>query len=217
MGTDPIGYAVVMHRHDHNDNHSSSYSPKDHTNLKIFAHQAALLVDNIRKNIERRKKEFYLKTISSLVAAIDAKDIYTQNHSSRVAIVAVEFAKFLGFSEEKLEVIHYGALLHDVGKIGIADNILNKSGALTDIGYNTIKEHPNKGVNILKPMDLNKDILNIIKYHHERYDGFGYPDGLVGDEIPLLARIVSIVDSWDAMISDRSYRKGLPKEKAIEN
>lgn len=213
--TDPIGYAVVMHRHEDNDNHSSSYSVRDQINLKIFSHQAALLLDNIRKNIERKKKELYLKTISSLVAAIDAKDIYTQNHSSRVAMITVEFAKFLDFTEEMVELIHYGAILHDVGKIGISDVILNKNTALTDEEYGIIKEHPIKGVNILKPMDLNKGIVDVIKYHHERYDGNGYPDRLKGEEIPLTARVVSIVDAWDAMTSSRAYRKGLLKEEAI--
>jgi len=213
---DLIGYAVVMHRHDFDNNHSSSYSTRDQINLKIFAHQAALLLDNIRKNIERKKKEFYLKTISSLVAAIDAKDIYTQNHSSRVALITVEFSKILGFTEEMIEIMHYGALLHDIGKIGIADVILNKASNLTDEEFMLIKEHPVKGINILKPMGLKKEMLDIIKYHHERYDGMGYPDKLRGDEIPLSARVVSIVDAWDAMTSNRAYRNQLTDENAIQ-
>ncbi|MCC5909386.1 MAG: HD domain-containing protein [Clostridiaceae bacterium] len=216
VGENTIGYAVLMHRHDNSDNHSSTYSLEDINNLHVYSHQAALLLDNIRINIERNKKEFYLKTVGSLIAAIDAKDIYTQNHSSRVAKITVEFSRILGFPENMIETMHYGALLHDVGKIGVSDTILNKPGNLTEEEFSIIKEHPIKGVNILAPMDLEGDVLNIIKYHHERYDGRGYPEKLKGEEIPLVARIVSIIDTWDAMTSDRSYRKKLPIEKAIQ-
>ncbi|ABR47375.1 metal dependent phosphohydrolase [Alkaliphilus metalliredigens QYMF] len=216
VGDDTIGYAVVMHRHDHCDHHSGSYSLQDLRNLKIYSRQAALLLDHIRMNIERGKKDFYLKTIASLVAAIDAKDIYTQNHSSRVAKVTVEFSKDLGLAEDLIESMHYGALLHDIGKIGVLDEILNKPGALTREEFAIIKEHPVKGINILAPMELEKDVLNIIRYHHERYDGMGYPEKLRGNEIPLTARIVSIVDAWDAMTSNRAYRKKLSSEEVTQ-
>ncbi|ARE89699.1 Cyclic di-GMP phosphodiesterase response regulator RpfG [Clostridium formicaceticum] len=210
-----IGYAVVMHLHDEENNHPNCYSPRDLTNLKIYSHQAALLLDNTRVKIEQGKKEFYLKTIASLVAAIDAKDIYTQNHSSRVAKVTVAFSKVLGLAEDMIEKIHYGALLHDIGKIGISDAILNKPSFLTDDEFTLIKDHPLKGFKILEPMDLEPDVLNIIKYHHERYDGGGYPEGLQKQKIPLPARIVSIVDAWDAMTSNRAYRKKLTREQVL--
>ncbi|AKL97222.1 hypothetical protein CACET_c37940 [Clostridium aceticum] len=210
-----IGYAVVMHLHDEEDTHPNCYSPQDLTNLKIYSHQAALLLDNTRVKIEQGKKEFYLKTIASLVAAIDAKDIYTQNHSSRVAKTTVMFSKTLGLAEDMIEKMHYGALLHDIGKIGIADAILNKPSFLTDDEFNLIKEHPLKGFRILEPMELETEVLNIIKYHHERYDGSGYPEGLQKQKIPLPARIVSIVDAWDAMTSNRAYRKSLTREQVL--
>jgi putative nucleotidyltransferase with HDIG domain len=215
VGSNIIGYAIVMHRHEAGHDHSSHYSPKDLMNLKLFARQAALLLENTRLKIEQGKKEMYLKTIASLISAIDAKDIYTQNHSQRVAKITVEFSKSLGLEEKHIEKFQYGALLHDIGKIGVSDVILNKPAKLDEKEFNTIKEHPVKGAVILAPMEPDTDILEIIKHHHERYDGQGYPAGLTGEKIPFAARLVSIVDAWDAMNSDRSYRKKLSPEQIL--
>ena len=210
-----IGYAVVMHRHEAGHNHPSIYSSKDLKHLTLFAHQAALLLDNTRLKIEQGKKETYIKTIASLVSAIDEKDIYTQNHSQRVAKITVEFSKAMGLLDDIVEKLHYGALLHDIGKIGVPDSILNKPTSLNNGEFDVVKEHPVKGVRILAPMELDSIVLDIIKYHHERFDGRGYPNGLKGEKIPLAARIVSIVDAWDAMNSDRAYRSRLSQEQIL--
>ena len=210
-----IGYAVVMHRHEAGHNHPSIYSSKDLKHLTLFAHQAALLLDNTRLKIEQGKKEIYIKTIASLISAIDAKDIYTQNHSQRVAKITVEFSKAMGLPGDIVEKLHYGALLHDIGKIGVPDSILNKPTSLNNGEFDVVKEHPVKGVRILAPMELDNIVLDIIKYHHERFDGRGYPNGLKGEKIPFAARIVSIVDAWDAMNSDRAYRSRLSQEQIL--
>ncbi|MFZ5945924.1 MAG: HD domain-containing phosphohydrolase [Bacillota bacterium] len=211
-----IGYAFIMHRHNEKQNHSCNYSSEDLRSLQIFAHQTALLLENVRLKIEQGRKEVYLKTISSLVSAIDAKDIYTQNHSVRVASLTVKFAKKIGISEPIINNYHYGALLHDIGKIGIKDAILNKPGKLSMTEFQKIKDHPSLGAKILMPMEPDEEILDIVRYHHERYDGNGYPNGLKGEKIPLGARLVSIVDAFDAMTSDRSYRKKLSLQKVVE-
>ncbi|MDW7674313.1 MAG: HD domain-containing phosphohydrolase, partial [Bacillota bacterium] len=211
-----IGYAVVMHRREEGHNHSSTYSPKDLMNLKLFAHQAALLLENTRLKIEQGKHEAFLRTIGSLISAMDAKDIYTQNHSQRVAKMTVHFSKFIGLEEKIIEKFHFGALLHDIGKIGVSDIILNKPTFLEEKEFDRVKEHPIKGSMILAPMEPDIVILDIIKHHHERYDGQGYPTGLVGEKIPFAARLVSIVDAWDAMTSNRSYRKRLSQDRTLK-
>lgn len=210
-----IGYAVVMHRHEEEWDHPNHYSSSDFYYLQIFASQAALLLDNTRLKIEQGKKEMYLKTISSFISAIDAKDIYTENHSRRVAKMTVGFARYMGLEGEMIEKLQYGALLHDIGKIGIADAILNKPAPLSNQEYNLIKQHPLKGLKILAPMEPDETIISIIKHHHEWYNGNGYPDGLKGEAIPFAARLVSIVDAWDAMTSDRSYRQKLSLKQTI--
>lgn len=211
-----IGYTFIMHRHNEKQRHSSYYSSEDLRSLQIFARQTALLLENVRLKIEQRRKEVYLKTISSLVSAIDAKDIYTQNHSVRVASLTVKFAKKIGIAESIIYNYHYGALLHDIGKIGINDAILNKPGKLSITEFQKVMDHPSLGAKILMPMEPDEEILDIVRYHHERYDGYGYPTGLKGEEIPFGARLISIVDAFDAMTSDRSYRKKLSLQKVIE-
>lgn len=160
-------------------------------------------------------KEAYFKTITALTSAIDAKDTYTRNHSKNVARYAVSLGKSLGLSEKELTGMRYGAVLHDIGKIGIPDAILNKPGKLSEDEFKIIMGHPSIGASILAPIDFLKDSRDIVEHHHERYDGCGYPFGLKGESIPFAARIVGIVDSWDAMTSDRSYRCALSREKAI--
>lgn len=156
-----------------------------------------------------------LSTIESLSKALDAKDSYTSGHASRVEEYAVELAKIYGLSLKKIEDIKKAAILHDIGKIGINDSILNKSGSLTFEEFEKIKEHPKVGADIIGEISFLKDISEIIRYHHERYDGKGYPEGLKKDEVPIEAYIISIVDSYDAMTSDRPYRSALSKEEAL--
>ncbi|ABO51231.1 metal dependent phosphohydrolase [Desulforamulus reducens MI-1] len=210
------GMLVLMHRHAGIEDHRASYSKQDIATISIFASQAALILHNTRLKLENGRKEVYLKTIAALVTAIDAKDPYTRNHSKNVARTAVALARGLKLSEAEIQNIEYGALLHDIGKIGIPEVILNKEGKLDLEEYEKIKTHPDIGVKILQPVDFLQSISGMIHYHHERYDGNGYPKGLRGEEIPFEARIVSVADAWDAMISDRSYRKGMPPELALQ-
>lgn len=144
--------------------------------------------------------------VDILRMTIEAKDSYTRGHSDRVAKYSVEIGKELGLSEKGLKILKLGAQLHDIGKIGIPDAILLKPGKLTDEEYMAIKKHPEIGVNILKNAEIFNDIIPIVLYHHERWDGRGYPQGLKGEEIPFFARICSIADTFDAITSKRSYR-----------
>lgn len=216
-GMTMIGYLVVMHRlEEQSHGHTSAFSQQDLFNLKIFAHNTALLLENSRMKMEQGKKELYYKIIETLISAIDAKDLYTQNHSRRVAALTAEFAKEIGLGKQIVETYRCGSLLHDIGKIGISDTILNKLEALTGEEFDIIKSHPIKGAKIIAPLDLDPDILYIVKHHHERYDGTGYPDGLKGEQIPLSARVVCIIDAWDAMTGKRAYRNQLSYIQAID-
>lgn len=157
-------------------------------------------------------KEQLSDTVEALMNAIDARDMYTEGHSRRVAEISVEIARELKLSQWEIEKIHIAAMLHDVGKIGISDNILNKPGKLTEEEYNIIKEHPTIGVKILKKIKHIDYVHKIVEHHHERYDGKGYPHGLKGDEVDIQVYIVHLADTVDAMTSDRPYRKGMSKE-----
>ncbi|MEG6520989.1 HD domain-containing phosphohydrolase [Desulfotomaculum sp. 1211_IL3151] len=211
-----VGILVLMHRrHTGAGDHSASYLPQDIATISIFASQAALVLHNTLLKLENGKKCVYLETIAALVTAIDAKDKYTRNHSKNVSRVAVALAQELKLSTQEIQTIEYGALLHDIGKIGIPEAILNKNGKLAQEEYEIIKSHPVIGVTILQPVDFLQSTSAIIRHHHERIDGRGYPNGLIGEDIPFEARIVSIADAWDAMTSDRSYRKGMSKEQAL--
>ena len=150
--------------------------------------------------------------IQTLTSAIDAKDIYTKGHSARVADYAVLLAQELGWSHERIEELYYKALLHDIGKIGVPDRILNKSGRLTDEEFAVIKSHTTLGSDLLKGVSSLADMYQVARSHHERFDGNGYPDRLKGEEIPEEARLVGIADAYDAMSSDRVYRKALSRE-----
>jgi len=157
----------------------------------------------------------YLKVTLALSKAIEAKDPYTCGHSDSVAKFSANLASHLELSKSDIERAYIGGLLHDIGKIGIPDAILNKPGSLTDEEYAIIKEHSYKGFEITQPVDALINISDIVIYHHERFDGTGYPFGLSGEKIPLLARIATLADAFDAMTSDRPYRKGMPAEKAL--
>ena len=160
---------------------------------------------------QRKLNEAYWQTVTALSEAVDAKDRYTSGHSKRVAEYSKVIAKRMGKSVTEQEMIYRAGLLHDVGKIRIPVDIINKPGKLTDEEYDLIKIHPVTGYHILKDISEHYDIAIAAKYHHERYDGKGYPNGLLGENIPEMARILAIADSYDAMTSNRSYRKGLPQ------
>ncbi|MHB8893707.1 MAG: HD domain-containing phosphohydrolase [Candidatus Geothermincolia bacterium] len=165
---------------------------------------------------DRNMRELFLSTIKSLAAAIDAKDPYTRGHSERVALFSVAIARELGLDEKSLERVQIAGLLHDVGKIGIADAVLRKPDRLTDAEYAIIKGHPALGASIMGPIRQLKDIIPGMRHHHESLDGTGYPDGLAGGEIPLMARIIAVADTFDAMTSDRLYQKAKDDEFVIK-
>lgn len=168
-------------------------------------------------NEEIISQHHLMDVVTSLASAIDAKDTYTKGHSTGVARYSEALARAVGLEEKEIERIKLGAILHDVGKIGIPENILRKPTGLSDEEWQVMKQHPTIGVDkVIKPNRQLQDLIPMVKYHHERYDGKGYPEGLKGDEIPLTARIVSVADAYHALVSDRPYRKGLGIEKACE-
>lgn len=162
-----------------------------------------------------RIKTQFVNTIRALEKALQAKNVYTEGHSRRVAEKAVEVARAMGTSKEQLRHIELGALFHDIGKIGIRDEVLNKNGKLTESEYEHIKTHPLVAEQILSPIEELRPIVDIVKYEHERWDGQGYPAGLRGDLIPLGARLIAIADAWDSMVYDRVYRKAMSHEAAL--
>lgn len=161
-------------------------------------------------------KNSLLNSIKMLSNALEARDEYTADHSRRVMMYSIKLANAMGFDTEMKEKLKFASLLHDNGKIGISDSILLKAGQLTTEEYDEVKNHPTIGYNIVKNLSTNEDIDNGILYHHENWDGTGYPAGLQGNEIPIIARIIAIADSFEAMTSDRPYRKALPLEKVID-
>ncbi len=160
-------------------------------------------------------EEAYLSTIQTLRYTVEAKDTYTRGHSDRVSQYSVLIGKHLGLSDKELHDLEIGGLFHDIGKIGVPDSILRKESKLTDDEYSEIKNHPAIGEHILSSATIFKDIIPIVKHHHEKYDGTGYPGKLKGEEIPYLARIAAIADTFDAMTSKRSYRDALPMDVVV--
>ena len=158
----------------------------------------------------------YMETIEILRFTVEAKDAYTRGHSDRVSAYSVLIGEALGLSEDDLKTLKIGGLFHDIGKIGIPDSILLKTTKLDDEEYSEIKNHPAIGAHILSNATIFKDIIPIVKHHHERFDGRGYPGKLKGEEIPYFARIAAVADSFDAMTSKRSYRDSLPMDVVIE-
>ncbi len=167
------------------------------------------------KKINVQLEKAYLESIQTLRYTVEAKDSYTRGHSDRVSEISVLIGKKLNLSEEDLRILKIGGLFHDIGKIGVPDSILLKDNKLTDDEYSEIKNHPSIGVHILSTATIFQEIIPIVKHHHERYDGHGYPGQLKGQNIPYLARIASIADSFDAMTSRRTYRNSLPLETVI--
>ena len=179
----------------------------------------AIELDGYRKDLQRRLEEktrevelVTIQAITTVANTIDAKDDYTKGHSIRVAYYSEALARKIGWSEEEVQNIHYIALLHDIGKIGVPDSVLNKPFKLTNVEFELIKNHTVMGAEILKDIKMFPNVSVGAKFHHERFDGRGYPSGLKGDEIPLVARIIGIVNYYDAMTSNRVYRKRLQDE-----
>jgi putative nucleotidyltransferase with HDIG domain len=172
------------------------------------------LADN--QDLMRSMQRSYLSTITSLARTIEAKDPYTGGHTERVRDFAMLLAREMGLSDEDLRAVEVGAIIHDIGKIGIPDGILTKPGRLTDEEFDAMRRHPEISSYIVSELELPPIVKQMVRSHHERWDGGGYPDGLTGEEIPLAARILAVADTLDAMTSNRSYRKALPVEAAVE-
>lgn len=194
--------------------------------LELYASQAAASLTNAFlhslvnvKNEELNKtydllRTRYMDTIEALRLVVDAKDIYTRGHSDRVAYYAVLLGREFALNEKDLEILRISGIFHDVGKIGTADDILLKTDKLNEKDFLEIKKHPLKGAHILSAVSMFREVVPIVKCHHERMDGKGYPDGLTAGDIPFLARIISVADAFDAMMSDRHYRSKLQLEEA---
>ena len=184
--------------------------------IKSIAQMNEIKKINIQLSDTYEKLEqAYLDSIQTLRYTVEAKDPYTRGHSDRVSLYSVLIGKYLGLSEKDLKTLEIGGLFHDIGKIGVPDAILRKETKLTDDEYSEIKNHPAIGAHILSSAEIFKDIIPIVKHHHEKYDGNGYPGRLKGEEIPYLARIAAIADTFDAMTSKRTYRDALPLETVI--
>ncbi|GAW91363.1 HD domain-containing phosphohydrolase [Calderihabitans maritimus] len=182
--------------------------------LAIIASQVGLAVENAK--LYESLRENYMSVVRALAAALEAKDKYTQGHSLRVARWAKAVARKMGLSEKEQEMVYIGGLLHDIGKVGVREYILLKADRLTEEEKKEIQSHPCVGAKILEPAKLPQEVVEAVLYHHEDYDGGGYPEGIAGDKIPLLARIIRVVDSYDAMTSDRPYRQAFSRQWVIE-
>ena len=164
-------------------------------------------------NVELRK--LFMGSIRALAQALEAKDEYTQGHSERVAEISIGIGAYLSLKEPDIQNIWLAGLLHDIGKIGVRESVLNKTGKLDSTEWEAVHRHPVLAGRILEPIEELRDVIKIVRHHHERYDGSGYPDGLAGSEIPLGARILAVADAYDALTSKRSYREALLVEEAL--
>lgn len=200
---------------------SIPFTQADLETVSILANQLGIALGNIsllnklQDKINDRAKLFF-STIKALSNAIDAKSHWTKGHSERVTRYSLMIAKELNFDEDTLKLIELASALHDIGKIGTYDRILEKPGKLSPEEYEIVKKHVEESAAILSPIKELKGILNIIRHHHERYDGTGYPDGIKGEDIPLFARIIAVADAYDSMTAERPYRKTPGSKNAVE-
>ena len=196
------------------DTAEKQYAERDIEIIKIISMQISVAMENL--NMLKDIKDAYFNTLKALALAVDNRDSYTSKHMEVSAQYAESIARALRLEEDRIELVKYGAMLHDLGKIGIDDSVLHKKDRLTPEEYEIIKKHTVIGAKILEPIDWFKEVAYLIEHHHEHYDGSGYPHGIAGENIPLEARIITAVDSYHAMISDRPYRKAISKFAAIE-
>ncbi|MBF0463932.1 MAG: HD domain-containing protein [Nitrospirae bacterium] len=192
---------------------SYNYCADDLRFFCTLVSQAAFAIDNAR--LYESLKGAFIKTVHTLAETIEQRDPYTGGHTKRVMSYSIAIAETLMLSNRERERLELASVLHDIGKIGVSDNVLRKTSKLTDEEFEEIKTHPASGQQILSYIEELRDIIPGVKSHHERFDGKGYPDGLKGTDIDLIARIIAVADSFDAMTSDRPYRKGLPFEAAL--
>ncbi len=218
-GTRVVGWLAAFNHRSPASNRSHDLANKTFGSIEssLLSSVAAILgVHHGNRELFHEQQTLFEGSVKAFSSALDAKDPYTCGHSDRVARIAVRIAQQMNVSEEDLNVLYLGGLLHDIGKIGIDDNVLSKPGSLTAEEYDQIKTHPELGERILEGVPQLKSVLAIVRHHHESWDGNGYPDRLATDATPLLARITAVADSIDAMGGDRPYRKGMPIEKVEE-
>ncbi len=187
-----------------------------HREIDIRSRDEASTIAEAFNVVLHRLKQSYVSTLGALAALLETKDRTTESHSLRGVRYALEIGRAAGLSQQEMTELEYGALLHDIGKIGIADVILKKTGPLTEEEWAVMRQHPTIGYNVLKNLEFLQNSLPVVLHHQERYDGRGYPNGLKGDQIPIYARIFTIADSFDAMTSDRPYRRGMRIEVAVQ-
>jgi HD-GYP domain-containing protein (c-di-GMP phosphodiesterase class II) len=203
-----IGMLVVVRGAD-----ASRFSKASTEMLELFAGQAAIAVENTR--LLRQVASTTRSIIETCIRALEARDAYTMGHSDRVALMARKISRKLGLSEEDIQTVTNAAKLHDVGKIGITDAILRKPEMLYEEEAGIMREHPVVGVRLLESTPFLSKEIPLVKHHHEHFDGSGYPEGLTGEHIPVGARIIAVADAFDAMTSDRPYRKAVSREAAL--
>lgn len=192
----------------------SPFSLSDVELVSVLSGQAAAAIENAR--LYEKLQQSYLSTIVTLSAIAESKDFYTDKHMKDIAEYSVDIARTLGLSETDVEHIRMAALLHDLGKIIVPDNILKKPGRLSEEEMAIIRKHPSQGAKMIESIEPLREAREIIRHHHECFDGSGYPDGLKGEEIPIGARIIAVADAFDAMTTNRPYRKALPMEKVVQ-
>ena len=208
-GPDPLGWIVAVN--------SMEQAEFGSVEASLLSSIALILGTHVRNTLLFLEQEDLLVSfVSSLVSSLDAKDSYTRGHSERVALVARRLSREIGLPTREQESVHLSSLLHDIGKIGVSDAVLQKPGRLSTSEFEELKRHPVIGAEILSGLKNLRHIIPGVRHHHETFDGAGYPDGLAGNEIPLMARIVAVADAYDAMRSDRPYREGLPLDR-VEN
>ncbi len=197
-----------------NKRNGGVFTPNDLRFVATLSSQASIAIENVR--IFEELKETHFEAIVALAEVLEAKDSTTGRHSHRLLQYAMKMADRLGLNEDKKEQLRYVAVLHDIGKIGISKEILQKPGDLTRDEYHSIKKHPHLGAEFVQKIRFLSNLAPLIYSHHERNDGRGYPQGLSGEEIPIVARIVAVLDAYDAMTSDRPYRGAMKKELAVQ-
>lgn len=195
-------------------NNGNPFTPDELELLDTMANQAIVAIENAW--LYETVKNNYFGTIQSLVNALEASDRYTKGHSERVKQLGLELAKYIGLDHRELEAFEHAAILHDIGKIGIDTSVLNKEDRLTSVEFSLIRAHPIIGDEILGPIGTLQGVRTTILQHHEKYDGTGYPYGIAGEEISLKARILSVIDTFDAMLTDRPYRRAMPLGHAVD-
>jgi HD-GYP domain-containing protein (c-di-GMP phosphodiesterase class II) len=208
--SDAIGVLAAGGASSHGEHGMSSV---ERALVETAASHLAVFLDNAR--LYRDLDGMFMGALSALVSAIDAKDPYTRGHSQRVALLSRQIAEAAGLSAGEVKQAHIAGLVHDVGKIGVPESILRKQGRLDDDEFAQIKEHPETGFRILRDIPQFAPVLGGVRHHHERYDGLGYPHGISGESIPLLARVIAIADTFDAMSSTRTYRSARPRPQVL--